>query len=146
MESNTSANAFEVVGFFNPAGLYRTTEYIKKLLIERHAIRAALENPGGSIITAGPARAADADEVPSYSSVVGNDYHLDLLSAEQEVNKLPLQDRIELLAWCDGLTPKQAAQWANIKSGSVRSTSSAATRKRTNKSLEKLVESKTHAV
>lgn len=128
---------FEVESF-NPASLYRTNEYIKKLLIERHAIRASLENPGGSIITAGPARAADADEVQSYSSVIGNDYHLDLLSAETEVNKLSLQDRIELLSWCDGLTPKQAAQWSNVQGNVKRSEGISAARKRTQRTITKI--------
>jgi hypothetical protein len=94
---------------------------LKKLLIERHAIRAALEHPGGSIITAGPAQAADAENLPSYSSVVGNDFHLDLLEAEREVNILQPRDRIELLSWCDGLSPSEAAQWANLRGGKIRS-------------------------
>jgi hypothetical protein len=124
---------------YDSQGLYRLNEYIKKLLIERHGIRAALENPGGSIITAGPARAADADDMStSYSSVIGNDYHLDLLDAEQAVNKLPLQERIETLAWCDGLSPKQAAQWANITSHTVRSTTTAAARKRMQRTITKI--------
>lgn len=115
-------STYEVTAaWHDPQSVYWTTHYLKKLLIERHAIRAALEHPGGSIITAGPAQAADVNELPSYSGVIGNDYHLDLIEAESVVNSLEVRDRIELLAWCDGLSPREAAQWANIKGGKVRS-------------------------
>lgn len=116
------ASPYEVTtAWHDPQSVYWTTHYLKKLLIERHAIRAALEHPGGSIITAGPAQAADVNELPSYSGVIGNDYHLDLIEAEGVVNTLEVRDRIELLAWCDGLSPSEASQWANIRGGKVRS-------------------------
>lgn len=115
-------STYEVTtAWHDPRSVYWTSHYLKKLLIERHAIRAALEHPGGSVITAGPARAADAEALPSYSTVIGNDFHLDLLQAEKEVGGLQKRDRIELLAWCDGLSPKEAAQWANISGGKIRS-------------------------
>lgn len=116
------SRAYEVnAEWLDPRSVQWTSHYLKKLLIERHSIRASLEHPGGSIITAGPAQAADVNELPSYSAVIGNDYHLDLLEAEKVVNTLEVRDRIELLAWCDGLTPQEAAQFANIKGGKVRS-------------------------
>jgi len=123
--------AYEVVaGWYEPRSVFWTTDYLKKLLIERHNIRAAIENPGGSIIIGGAAQAADADQLPSYSSEVGNTFHLDLLEAEDEMRRLDAPDRIELLAWCDGLSPKQAAQWANLNGGRIRSTRNEAARKR----------------
>ena len=122
--------------WYEPRSVQWTTDYLKKLLIERHNIRAAIENPGGSVITASVGQAADADSLPSYSSELGNGAHLDLLDAENEVNALDLQDRIELLAWCDGLNPKQAAQWANIKGGRVRTSTNGAARKRLQRTVQ----------
>jgi hypothetical protein len=116
------ASTYEVTtAWHDPRSVYWSSHYLKKLLIERHAIRAALEHPGGSVITAGPAQAADAENLPSYSPVIGNDFHLDLLEAEREVNVLQVRDRIELLSWCDGLSPSEAAQWANLRGGKIRS-------------------------
>jgi len=119
--ANPSSPYEVTTAWHDPRSVYWSSHYLKKLLIERHAIRAALEHPGGSIITAGPAQAADAENLPSYSSVVGNDFHLDLLEAEREVNILQPRDRIELLSWCDGLSPSEAAQWANLRGGKIRS-------------------------
>ena len=126
--------------WYEPRALQWTRAYMKRLLIERHDIRAAIENPGGSIIAGGVAQAADADQLPSYSSVLGNDFHLDLLEAEQEINRLEPHDRIELLAWCDGLTPKQAAQWANVTARKPRSTANQAIRKRLQRSVAVLTD------
>ena len=132
--------ANEVIpGWFEPRSISWTPEYLKKLLIERHNIRAAVENPGGSIITGGAAQAADADQLPSYSSDIGNSAHLDLLEAEKEVLTLDVQDQLELLSWCDGLTPKQAAQWANIHGGRIRTTGSQASRKRLQRTVVSVV-------
>lgn len=126
--------------YSDPRSVFWTTTYLKSLLIERHNIRAALENPGGSIIAGGVAQAADADQLPSHSSVMGNDAHLDLLEAELEVNTLELQDRIELLAWCDGLTPKEAAQFSNVHGGAIkpRSSSTQASRKRLQRTVQEV--------
>lgn len=136
-----SSVTYEVVSsWVDPEAVQWTTDYLKKLLIERHSIRAAIENPGGSIIAGGVAQAADADQLPSYSSVVGNDAHLDLLEAETEVNTLNPRDRMELLAWCDGLTPKQAAHFANIKGGKVRGSGTEAARKRLQRTVQQVVE------
>jgi DNA-directed RNA polymerase specialized sigma24 family protein len=133
------SSAYEVTtAWRDPRSAYWASHYLKKLLIERHAIRAALEHPGGSVITAGPARAADADELPSYSPVIGNDFHLDLLQAEQEIATLQKRDRIELLAWCDGLSPKEAAQWANINGGKIRSREPKAMHKRVEATLARV--------
>lgn len=132
---------YEVVaGWYEPQSVFWTTHYLKALLIERHNIRAAIENPGGSIITGGVAQAADADQLPSYSSEMGNSSHLDLLEAEAEVRTLEARDRIELLAWCDGLSPKQAAEFSNIRGGRIRSSNPAASRKRINRNVHAVAE------
>lgn len=126
--------------WWEPNSVQWTTHYLKALLIERHNIRAAIENPGGSIITGGVAQAADADQLPSYSSEMGNASHLDLLEAEAEVRTLDARDRIELLAWCDGLSPKQAAEFANIRGGRIRSTNNHASRKRIDRTAHTVAE------
>ncbi len=136
-----SSVTYEVVSsWVDPQAVQWTTDYLKKLLIERHSIRAAIENPGGSIIAGGVAQAADADQLPSYSSVLGNDAHLDLLEAETEVNTLDPRERMELLAWCDGMTPKQAAHFANIKGGKIRGETPQASRKRLQRIVHKVVD------
>lgn len=127
-------------GWYEPRSVFWTTDYIKTLLIERHNIRAAIENPGGSIITGGVAQAADADQLPSYSSEMGNASHLDLLEAEREVMALDARDRIELLAWCDGLSAKQAADWANIKGGKIRVSNQSASQKRITRSAQRVAD------
>ena len=133
--------AYEVIpSWFEPRSVNWTTDYLKKLLIERHNIRAAIENPGGSIISGGAAQAADADQLPSYSSEVGNTFHLDLLEAEDQVRRLEARDRIELLAWCDGLTPKQAAEWANVRGGRIKSNHYEAARKRIQRTIKSVTE------
>lgn len=132
-----SSKPYEVTsGWWEPNSVQWTTDYLKTLLIERHNIRAAIENPGGSIITGGVAQAADADQLPSYSSEIGNASHLDLMEAEMEVSRLDARDRIELLAWCDGLSPKQAAGWANSRGGKIRATGDYASRKRINRTAQ----------
>lgn len=141
----TSSSAHEVVAsvrWYEPEVVGWTTEYLLRLLIERHYIRSALENPGGSIIVSAT-RAAEADQLSTYQSFIGNGFHLDLLSAEQQVNGLELHERVELLAWCDGLNTREAAYLANIHGGRIRSTSPAATRKRRQRAAENVVEALT---
>lgn len=137
----STGSPYEVTAiWYDPRSAYWSTDYMKKLLIERHGIRAALENPGGSVIITLSASAADVNEVASYSSVIGNDFHLDLLEAEREVNELAIRDRIELLAWCDGLNPSQAAQWANEKGGRIRTVGKEASRKRVQRAIVAVTE------
>jgi DNA-directed RNA polymerase specialized sigma24 family protein len=117
-----------------------TTAYLKRLLIERHAIRAKLENPGGSVIVSST-RKAETEAVTEYSHVIGNDYHLDLLDAEKVVNGLPSPERVRLLLWCDGLSPTEAAQFASVKPGSLKRAAQSMARKATlDKAVEKLNE------
>lgn len=123
-----------------PKSVRWTTAYLKRLLIERHAIRAKLENPGGSVIISST-RKAETEAITEYSSVIGNDYHLDLLDAEKVVNGLPVVERSRLLLWCDGLNPREAAEFASVRPGSLKRPATAMARARTlTKAIEKLNE------
>lgn len=102
-----------------PWAVRLTSDYIKRLLIERHHIRAALEHTGGSIVLRGTA--ASVEQPISYSSVVGNDLHLDLLEAEKVLTEnLSKQDLAAILMWADGFNQRQAAEYHHIKSGAIR--------------------------
>lgn len=105
-----------------------TTRYLKRLLIERHGIRAKIENPGGSVI-ASSARKVELEQTTDYSTVIGNDYHLDLLDAEKVVNELPVQERVALLLWCDGLPAQTAAEFASVEPSALRKRRERTTRK-----------------
>lgn len=102
-----------------PVSLRWTSAYLKRLLIERHGIRASLENPGGSVITTAT-RKLETDSMTAYSPVIGNDFHLDLLDAESEVKTLDAVERARLLAWCDGLSAQVAAEFASVRPGAIR--------------------------
>ena len=77
-----------------------------------------MENPGGSIILMGVA--ASVENTHAYSSVVGNDFHLDLIELEEAISKLPADQRLALAAWSDGLTSKQAAEYFNARPSAIR--------------------------
>lgn len=107
--SRTHRPVAELMG--DPPIVRWTTRYLKRLLIERHAIRARLENPGGSIILI---TAEQLDQSP-YASVMGNDFHLDLIEAEEAVRELPVGDRIALLDWTHSLTPAQIEDYLDAR-------------------------------
>lgn len=88
-----------------------TTRYLKRLLIERSAIRARLENPGGSIIL------MDTEQLEQnpFSQFMGNDFHLDLLEAEEVINELPLGDRLAILDWVHSLTPAMVEEYLDVR-------------------------------
>ncbi len=117
---------------------YDVKRFVKRLLIERHGIRAAIESPGGSIILA--ASSLDLDALKTYSSVIGNDWHLDLIEAERLVNELPREQRIALLAWCDGMSPQDAAVYVSKRTGSRKSTDPHAAYKRIDRAAGKVAE------
>jgi len=102
----------------DPEVLRCTTEYFIKLLLERHAIRAALLNPGGSVILTGVT--ARTDESQHYSSIMGNTLHLDLLEAEAVVDSLPKGQREALYQWADGMTSLESSQWLGVKPDAIR--------------------------
>lgn len=100
----------ELIG--DPDVVRWTTRYFKRLLIERPAIRARLENPGGSVILQG---ADNIEHRGEFSPVIGNDFHLDLLEAEGALAVLPAGDQHALLKWTDSLTPAQEAEYLDAR-------------------------------
>lgn len=88
-----------------------TTAYLRRLIAERAYIRAALYNHGGSIITRGVS--LDLEGQDQYTSQIGNDYHLDLVTAEEIMsNEMPPQQRDTLLQWAEGIDEKTANELA----------------------------------
>lgn len=97
-----------------------TTEYVRRLLIERRHIYEKLYNPGGSIILRGHAL-VDHDRPIGYSTEIGNTFHLDLIQLDEEFEKA-VKDRTltkkqiaALLTWADGMTSQQAADYLHAK-------------------------------
>lgn len=107
--SRTRRSLSELLG--DPPIVRWTTRYLKRLLMERSAIRARLENPGGSIILM---TSEQLDNSP-FSPTLGNDFHLDLIEAEEEVNRLPVADRMALLDWVQNLTPAQMEEYIEAR-------------------------------
>jgi DNA-directed RNA polymerase specialized sigma24 family protein len=95
-----------------------TTDYFIRLLTERHAIRAALMDTGGSLILTGVA--ATTESTHRYSRRLGNPFHLDLLEAEAIVQRLPKDQQLALLQSVDGMTAKESAYFANVKPDAIR--------------------------
>lgn len=118
-------------GLGDPLALRRTPEYNKRLLIERPYIYAALHNQGASIVLHGAAATTDA--VSNYSSVIGNDYHLDLIELDTVLKEdFSKEERDALESWSSGMSSSQAAYYQDIKPTSIR--------KRRQRALEKLTE------
>lgn len=88
-----------------------TTAYLRRLIAERAYIRAALYNHGGSIITRGVS--LDLEGQDQYTSQIGNDYHLDLVTAEDIMaSEMPKEQRDTLLQWAEGVDEKTANELA----------------------------------
>ncbi len=84
-----------------------TTQYLRRLIAERAYIRAALYNHGGSIITHGSSLDLEGQDV--YTSQIGNDFHLDLIEAENVmVIELSKEQRDTLLEWSLGVDERTA--------------------------------------
>lgn len=92
---------------------FYTNDYLRKLLLERPYIKARLENPGGSIIMTGVA--ADTEQPQEYSSQIGSGFHLDLVEAEMKFRELPREQQEALLAWANGISPKEASMYFSAK-------------------------------
>jgi hypothetical protein len=107
------------MNYFDPPVVDWTTDYLKRLLVERDAIRAALYSPGASILL-NRADRVGVEAQYSYSNVIGNDFHLDLIEAEKAVAALPKADRDALMAWVDGLTSQQASYFYGVRPGAIR--------------------------
>jgi hypothetical protein len=116
-----SGRSLNTAGYYTePAILGQTTDYFIRLLSERHGIRAALENPGGSVILANAAARTETEASQHYSSVLGNDIHLDLIEAEKIVKALPGDQRRDLLQWIDRLPSSEAARYSDVKPSAIR--------------------------
>lgn len=88
---------------------FYTNDYVRKLFLESPYIRARLVNPGGSVILRG--EAASTEQPQEYSSQIGSSFHLDLLEAEIKFDELPEDQQKALLAWRDGVSPKEASMY-----------------------------------
>ncbi len=97
-----------------PISLGWTSAYVRRLLIERFAIRAALLGGGGSVVLTSIAARTDSG-YSSFSSSIGNSFHLDLLQLEQELKDLPKGQRDALYTYIDGLSASEAAMYLGAK-------------------------------
>lgn len=109
-----------------------TNDYVRRLLLERHHIRAKIENPGGSIILTASALVDVERGGVSYSSEIGNSFHLDLIEVEEQLNELSKGDRDTILSYIDGYNDQQAAYYMGVKGG-------VAIRQRRLRAVERLV-------
>ena len=94
-----------------------TNEYVRRLLLERHHIRAKLENPGGSVILTASALVDIDRGGVEYSSEIGNSFHLDLIEVEDQLSELSKGDRDTILSYIDGYNDQQAAYYMGVKGG-----------------------------
>lgn len=112
-----------------------TTDYVRRLLVERRYIYAKLTNQGGSIILR-DSDVVDHDRPTGYSTEIGNSFHLDLIQLEVELQGMV--DRKEytrreidaLITWADGMSARDAAYYMHARGAvSVRQMRSRAARK-----------------
>jgi DNA-directed RNA polymerase specialized sigma24 family protein len=99
-----------------PDAIRYTNDYVRRLLAERHHIRAKVLNPGGSIIL-GFSGITDLERLDDYSSQVGNSFHLDLIEVEDQLSELPKVQVETLKAYMDGMTSDQAAHLLTVRGG-----------------------------
>lgn len=91
-----------------------TSAYLRRLIAERAYIRAALYNHGGSIITHGSSLDLEGQDV--YTSQIGNDFHLDLVEAENiMLTDMSKEQRDTLVQWAEGVDEKTANELAQSK-------------------------------
>lgn len=100
-----------------PEAIKYTSEYVRRLLLERHHIRAKLENPGGSVILTQAALPDFERGGMEYSSEIGNSFHLDLMEVEAQLAELPKGQVDALLSHIDGMSSQQAAYYLGAKGG-----------------------------
>ena len=112
-----------------------TTAYLRRLIAERAYIRAALYNHGGSIITRGVS--LDLEGQDQYTSQIGNDYHLDLVAAEDIIaNDMSKEQQDTLIQWAEGVDEKTANELAR----STRANKSRVVHMRRKRALDRLTE------
>lgn len=99
-----------------PEALQFTNDYVKRLLLERHHIRARLTNQGGSIILTATAR-VDFDRFVDYSTEIGNSFHADLITLDQHLAELSKGERDALNSYIDGMSSEEAAPLLNARGG-----------------------------
>lgn len=112
-----------------------TSEYVRRLLVERRFIYAKLYNQGGSVILR-DTDIVDHDRPTGYSTEIGNSFHLDLIQLEiefeaaVEARELTIKQVNALLTWADGMTSQQAADYLHARGPvSIRKLRSKATAK-----------------
>lgn len=112
-----------------------TSEYVRRLLVERRFIYAKLYNQGGSVILR-DTDIVDHDRPTGYSTEIGNSFHLDLIQLEIEFEAaveegdLTVKQVNALLTWADGMTSQQAADYLHARGPvSIRKLRSRATTK-----------------
>jgi hypothetical protein len=112
-----------------------TTAYLRRLIAERDYIRSALTNHGGSIITRGVS--LDLEGQDQYTSQIGNDYHLDLVNAEEIiVDDMSTEQRDTLMQWAQGIDERTANELAR----STAAPKSRVVHMRRKRAIEKLTE------
>lgn len=145
MDTFGSPRATLAQEYLNPEALKYTNKYVRRLLMERHNIRARLENPGGSVVLTASAL-VDAERGEEYSCSIGSAFHLDLIEAETQVNELigsrtiTKRQAAALLSWFDGLDTLQASKFLQIEPSTIRSMRSQALHKVTKGMNERQVQ------
>jgi hypothetical protein len=111
---HTTGSRYSPLG--EPDAIKYTTDYVRRLLVERHHIYAKLYNPGGSVILTSTAR-VDSERGTEYTSMIGSTFHLDLIELDTALKEAIdsgdfNKDEIEaLLTWVDGMNSQQAAHY-----------------------------------
>jgi hypothetical protein len=96
---------------------------VLRLLVERHHIRAKVENPGGSVIMTATDR-VDHERPTGYSTEMGNPDHLDLLDLDVSIREairaggLTKMEVHNMLRWVDSMTDDQAAHFMHSRGSS----------------------------
>ena len=145
MDTDARTSSSLVQEFLNPEALKYTNKYVRRLLMERHNIRARLENPGGSVVLTASAL-VDAERGEEYSCSIGSAFHLDLIEAETQINDLigsrtiTKRQAAALLSWFDGLDTLQASKFLQIEPSTIRNTRSQALNKVTKGMNERQVQ------
>ena len=132
MDYTTSTSNPQIEPFLARIG----NDRVKRLLLDRHLIRARMINPGGSIILTASGL-IDTEQFDDYSTEIGSSDHLDLLDLEQQLKEcitdgtFTVEDILALFTWMDDMSSQQAAIYLNAR-GPVNFRADAIRRKRGN--------------